>query len=175
MFAAIGPGPVEGDEGGDVLERRGRQRADERPHRPALELEHADGLAPLQQLVGLGVVERHVVDVELDAPGLRMTSIGVGDDVEVAQAEEVHLEQAQLLDAVHLVLGDDRRLLDGDLPFSGLRWMGRYSVSGSLVITTAAAWMPSWRRRPSRPLATSMTWRVSGSASYISRSSPAIL
>ena len=36
---------------------------------------------------------------------------GVGDDVEVAQAEEVHLEQAELLDAVHLVLGDDRRVL----------------------------------------------------------------
>jgi hypothetical protein len=41
--------------------------------------------------------------------------------------------------------------------------MGRYSVSGSLVITTAAAWMPSWRRRPSRPLATSMTFLASGS------------
>ena len=34
---------------------------------------------------------------------------GVGDDVEVAQAEEVHLQQAELLDAVHLVLRDDRR------------------------------------------------------------------
>ena len=29
-------------------------------------------------------------------------------DVEVAQAEEVHLQEAELLDAVHLVLRDDR-------------------------------------------------------------------
>ncbi len=35
------------------------------------------------------------------------------DDVEVAQAEEVHLQQPEVLDPVHLVLGDDRRVLDG--------------------------------------------------------------
>ena len=32
------------------------------------------------------------------------------DHREVAQPEEVHLQQAELLDAVHLVLGDDRRV-----------------------------------------------------------------
>ncbi len=42
-------------------------------------------------------------------------------------------------------------------------------MSGSLVMTTAAAWMPSWRRRPSRPLATSITRRASSSVAYISR------
>ena len=40
----------------------------------------------------------------------RTIAIGVGDDVEVAQAEEVHLQQAEFLDAVHLELGDDRRV-----------------------------------------------------------------
>ena len=34
------------------------------------------------------------------------------EDVEVAQAEEVHLEEAEVLDAVHLVLRDDRRVLE---------------------------------------------------------------
>ena len=63
----------------------------------------------------------------------------------------------------------------GRPPGSGLRWIGRCSVSGSLEITTAAAWMPSWRRRPSRPLATSTTRLTSGSAAYISRSSVATL
>ena len=62
----------------------------------------------------------------------------------------------------------------GACPDSGLRWIGRYSVSGSLVITTAAAWMPSWRRRPSRPLATSITLRASSSVSYIVRRSVAM-
>ena len=57
----------------------------------------------------------------------------------------------------------------GSAPGSGLRWIGMYSVSGSFEITTAAAWMPSWRRRPSRPRATSITRFASGSASYISR------
>ena len=57
------------------------------------------------------------------------------------------------------------------LLLSGLRWMGTYSVSGRSVITTAAAWMPSPRRRPSSPLATSMTRLASGSVSYMVRSS----
>jgi hypothetical protein len=56
---------------------------------------------------------------------------------------------------------------------SGLRCTGTYSVSGSSVMTTAAAWMPSWRRSPSRPLATSMTRLASASVSYMVRSSPA--
>jgi hypothetical protein len=33
------------------------------------------------------------------------------DDAQVAQAEEVHLEQAQLVDSVHFVLGDNRGVL----------------------------------------------------------------
>jgi len=33
--------------------------------------------------------------------------------------------------------------LAASVPASGLRWTGRYSVRGSRVITTAAAWMPS--------------------------------
>ena len=62
-----------------------------------------------EQLVGLVVVEVDVVDVEVDAPvASRISSSGVGDDVEVAQAEEVHLQQAEVLDPVHLVLRDDR-------------------------------------------------------------------
>ena len=36
------------------------------------------------------------------------------DDVEVAQAEEVHLEQPEVFDPVHLVLRDDRRV--GEVP-----------------------------------------------------------
>ena len=59
------------------------------------------------------------------------------------------------------------------LLLSGLRWMGTYSVSGRSVMTTAAAWMPSPRRRPSSPLATSMTRLASGSVSYMVRSSAA--
>ena len=53
------------------------------------------------------------------------------DDRQVAQAEEVHLEQAELLDAVHLVLGDDGRL-GGVLAALGLALDGQ--VLGERVV-----------------------------------------
>ena len=62
---------------------------------------------------------------------------------------------------------------DGSRPCSGLRCMGMYSVNGSGVMTTAAAWMPSWRRMPSMPRATSTTLATSASVSYIWRNSAA--
>ena len=72
------------------------------------------------------VVERDGVDVEVGIAARRAIMLdGVGDDVEVAQAQEVHLQQAELLDAVHLVLGDDRRVARASWPGSGLRWIGR--------------------------------------------------
>ena len=67
----------------------------------------------LEHLEGLRVVERDVVDVGPRCPLRRLDEIERElDDVEVAQPEEVHLEQAEVLDAVHLVLGDDRGVLD---------------------------------------------------------------
>ncbi len=63
----------------------------------------------------------------------------------------------------------------GSWPFSGLRWIGEYAVTGSLVMTTAAAWIPSERFKPSRPLATSTTLRTSSSAAYIALRSAAAL
>ena len=106
-------GPIEGDEGGDIVERVGGERADQGPHGRGLELEHPDGVASLEQFEGRAIVELDGVDVELDALRILDQLETVGDDVEVSQAQEVHLEQPEILDAVHLVLGDDRRLLDG--------------------------------------------------------------
>ena len=62
----------------------------------------------LEQLEGLRVVERDVVEVDLDAAvGLDQVD-RVLEDREVRQAQEVELEQAQRLDGVHLVLGHQR-------------------------------------------------------------------
>ncbi len=44
------------------------------------------------------------------------------------------------------------------------------SVSGRSAITTAAAWIEELRTIPSRPWATSMIWRASGSSSQALRS-----
>ena len=67
QFWAIGPGRYKRDERGDVFELRRVQAAQQRADRPTFELEHADGVAPAQQIEGLGIVERDVVDVGTDA------------------------------------------------------------------------------------------------------------
>ena len=88
--------------------RRRRERAQQRAHRPAFELEDAHGVARAQHLERLLVVEGDAVDVGAGA-GRRLDEVERDlEDVEVAQAEEVHLQQAEVLDAVHLVLRDDR-------------------------------------------------------------------
>ncbi|CAB4853347.1 unannotated protein [freshwater metagenome] len=99
---------VEGHERGDVVERGGCQRAHQRPHRRRFQLEHAHRVAALQQLEDLEILQRHRVDVERGVFGGPHHGHRVGDDVEVAQPQEVHLQQTEFLDAMHLVLGDDR-------------------------------------------------------------------
>jgi hypothetical protein len=101
------PRPVQGDQGADVLEARGGQGPHEGPHGPALQLEHAHRVAPPEHLEGLLVVERDAVDVRPGAGGGGDQVERLLDHRQVAQAQEVHLEQAQVGDAVHLVLGDD--------------------------------------------------------------------
>ena len=101
------PGPVERHQRADVVEGGGRQGADQRAHLGVLKLEDPDGVALLQHLEGGVVVQRDGVDVDDDPPGALDQFDGVGYHVEVAQAQEVHLQQAEILHAVHLVLGDD--------------------------------------------------------------------
>ena len=116
--------PIEGDQCDHVVERVRLQRPDQRAHRGPLELEHADGVPTLQELEGLLVIELDPVDIDPLTGGLLGQFETALDDREVAEAEEVHLEQTQLLDAVHLVLGDDLGpfplLLDGDDVDQGL-------------------------------------------------------
>ena len=65
-----------------------------------------DRVAPGHHLVGLGVVERERRHVGPLAGRALDDVQRVLDHVEVAQAEEVHLEQADLLDRLHRVLRD---------------------------------------------------------------------
>ena len=78
-------------------------------HARRLDLEDAVGVAALQQREGLRVVERDVVEVDARRRGCAsIAAQRVGDDGERAQAEEVHLEQAEVGDGRALVLRDDR-------------------------------------------------------------------
>ena len=102
-----GARPVQGHQGGHVVEAGRGERPHQRPHRPALELEHPHRVPPAQHGEGVRVVEGHAVDVRA-APGGHLDEVeGPLDDRQVAQPEEVHLEQPEVLDPVHLVLGDD--------------------------------------------------------------------
>ena len=115
---AHGAGPVERQHRGDVLEVVGLHRAQQRAHRATVELEHAQRVAARQQLVGLGVVEPDLLEHHSLAPvGLDVFE-AVVEDGEVAQAEEVHLQQPERLAGAHVELRDDRAVLlaalDGD-------------------------------------------------------------
>ena len=76
-------------------------------HAGALELEHPGGVAAGQHPVRLLVVERQLVDLDAHAARVLDDLERRFDDVEVAQPEEVHLEQAELGDVVHVELRDD--------------------------------------------------------------------
>ncbi|MBV8677815.1 MAG: DNA polymerase III subunit alpha [Planctomycetaceae bacterium] len=75
-----------------------------------LELEHPLGVAALQQLVRLRVVDRQLVDVDRLAPRLLDQPHRVVQQRQRAQAEEVHLQQADLLQVAHHPLRRHHRL-----------------------------------------------------------------
>ncbi len=96
------PRPVERDERDQVLEDRRLHLAERLAHARGLELEDAHRLAAREHRVGLLVVERDRRHVDAADQLDRLV-----DHVEVAQAEEVHLQQAERLDRVHRELGHD--------------------------------------------------------------------
>ncbi len=109
--------PVERDHGRQVVDRGGPELADVAAHARRLELEDARRLARGEQLERPAVVERDAVEVDLDAAVLADEVDRPAKDREVGEAEEVELEQAERLDAVHLDLGHEPvrvgRLLEG--------------------------------------------------------------
>jgi hypothetical protein len=64
---------------------------DERAHARAFQLEDTGGDAAVEHLVDAFVIERDVVDVEVDA-GAPQVRQGVLDHRECPQSEEVHLQ-----------------------------------------------------------------------------------
>ena len=104
-------GAVQRQDGDDVLEAGGLHASQQIAHGAAVELEHAEGVAAREEFVGRRVVERQSVEVEIDpAVGLDVLD-RVTDDREVAQPQEVHLEQADGLTRRVVPAGDDRAVL----------------------------------------------------------------
>ena len=98
-----GAGAVERDDGGDVLDVLGPQAHAHAGHARGLHLEHAGGLAGRDHLKGLRVVLRDVRELEVRQALLDHLH-RVIQHRQVPQPQEVHLQEAQLLQGGHDVL-----------------------------------------------------------------------
>ena len=92
-------GPVEGADRNEVGELGRLHEPQRLSHPRRLELEDARCLSPREHLVRLRIVERDPRDVEITDELDRLV-----DHVEVAEAEEVHLQEPERLDVLHLEL-----------------------------------------------------------------------
>ena len=100
-------GPVEGRRGDDVGELVGLHLGQQVAHPARLKLEDSFGFAPLKQCERGFVVERQLDRIDLNAAMLCHILHGLVEDREVAQTEEVHLQQSGLLDRRAFPLRDD--------------------------------------------------------------------
>jgi hypothetical protein len=97
-----------------VVERYQRNQLREGPrlelphelgHARGLDLEHALGVAPAQQVVGGLIVQGHGLDREVREAAFAYAALGIADDRQRLEPEEVELDQSHLLDAAHVPLG----------------------------------------------------------------------
>ena len=103
-----GAGAVERVEGDQVFDAVRLIAAQDVAHPGGFELEHAAGERLAEDLrVGLLVVDRKFFHRQLDAAMALDQLEGIRDDGERGQAQEIHLEERQFLQAVHVVLRDN--------------------------------------------------------------------
>ena len=100
-----GAGPVQGHDGGQVLDGLGPQAHAHAGHAGGLHLEHAGGLSGGEHLIGLRVVLRDVRELEVRLALLDHLH-RVVQHRQVPQAQEVHFQKAQFLQGGHHVLAD---------------------------------------------------------------------
>ena len=93
-------GSIEREHGDDVFEAVGGQLLEQLLHAFRFNLEDRRGIGVLQDLVGLGIVEGQRIEIGAHAGQLLDVIDGELDDGQVAQAEEVELDQAHLFDVV---------------------------------------------------------------------------
>ena len=91
------PWTIQGVHGNQVLKHSWLQRFQVFLHSCRFILEYADGVTALEQLVGLGVVQRKAVRIEVYAMAKLDILHRVFDDGERLQPQEVHFQQACIL------------------------------------------------------------------------------
>ena len=97
-------GTIEGIHGDEVLEDGGLKLAEVFLHACRLKLERTHGTALLIEFVSLGVVDRDVVEVDVDSPVLLDDGTSLLHLAERFQSEKVHLDKPRRLDDVTIVL-----------------------------------------------------------------------
>ena len=135
--------PVERDHGREVVDRGRPELADVAAHARRLELEDAGRLARGEQLERRGVVERDVVEVDLDARGRsRMRSTAWRRIVRFERPRKSNLSRpsASTPCISYWVMSPSEFVAF---------WSGMSSVSGSRLMTTPAAWVEALRATPS--------------------------
>ena len=100
------PGAVERDERDDVLEAVGPRALDEITHAARFELEYRRRVGVGEHRVGVGIVERDLLEREIGLPHCADRLHRPVEDGERGEAEEVELHQADALDVLHVELRD---------------------------------------------------------------------
>ena len=107
-----GAGTVQGDNGADILNALGLEAHAHPCHPRRFHLEHPGGL-PL----GQHLINRHIVIRDILQPEVRLLLLHhfhrIVQHSQVAQAQKVHFQQAQLLNGGHGVLGDRLAVVGG--------------------------------------------------------------
>ena len=97
--------PVEGVHGDEVSDDSRFEFAQVFLHSSGLELEHRHRAPFLKQLVGLGVINGDMVDINIYTAGFLDITQALFDDGKGDESEEVHLDQSDRLDYVAVVFG----------------------------------------------------------------------
>src|SRR5208337_2249237 len=105
--ALNGAGAVEGVESGEILDARGLITTKDITHAVGLKLEDGGGVATGEKFVGGFVVEGQGVEVDFDLAILLDHFDGVVENGERSEAEEIHFQEADALEGVHVVLRGD--------------------------------------------------------------------
>ena len=97
---------VQSDQCHDVLVLGGLHVLDRGRHAGGLDLEDAGGVTGAHELKDLGIVKGNLFLFDVDAEVLFDVCLGLGDNRQRTQAQEVHLEQAHVGNGMALVLGN---------------------------------------------------------------------
>ena len=123
------PRPVKGNHGDQVFQRDGPQTYKHLAHPGGFELEHPVGLPRSQHSKRILVVGGDFFDVKIrGVPPDHFA--GVVNDGQIAKAQKIHLEEAQLLQGDHGILADDGVVVLGQGDVVHHRFLGDYHAGG---------------------------------------------